>query len=309
MSCCFPSTKNSRSLRQELLLSLISEPRRLDIGRMAAIPPGVWRLGYEGPEAYPEDGEGPEREAHCDGFLIDRTAVTNAEFADFIAATGYVTDADRIGWSFVFFAQLHPAASEHVLSLSTGSPQWWLPVRGANWSAPDGPGSDILSRHDHPVVHVSWTDAVTFAHWVGKRLPSEIEWEISARGGLLDAIYPWGNDLRAGRKHNCNIWQGQFPFENTGEDGFLSTAPVSSYAANGFGLFNMVGNVWEWTADNWSADQSRLKSMRGGSYLCHRSYCNRYRVTARTFNAKNASSSNLGFRCAAHDEAAHRLAT
>jgi sulfatase modifying factor 1 len=280
------------------------EPARTNQSRpgfsdMATIPAGIWRIGFEGPEANVGDGEGPERDVSSPAFLIDRTAVTNAAFAKFVAATGYVTEAERIGWSFVFYAQLHPAAERQVLSISTGSPQWWLPVKDAIWSAPDGPGSDLDGRGDHPVVHVSWNDAVAFAAWAGKRLPSETEWEIAARGGLANAIYPWGNELGEGGRHNCNIWQGRFPNENTGDDGFLSTAPVTSYAPNGFGLFNMVGNVWEWSADPWSADLPHLKAMRGGSYLCHRSYCNRYRVSARTSNGIDAASSHLGFRCAA----------
>jgi formylglycine-generating enzyme required for sulfatase activity len=264
---------------------------------MAAIPGGTWKIGYEGPHAYPADGEGPVRRVEGTPFLIERTSVTNAAFARFVSATGYKTDAERIGNSFVFYAQLHPGARPFVVP-APGGPEWWLCVRRATWFAPDGPGSSLEGRLDHPVVHVSWRDAHQYARWAGKRLPSEAEWEIAARGGLENAIYPWGNDLLPDGEHRCNIWQGTFPHENSGEDGFLSTAPARSYAPNGFGLFNMVGNVWEWT-DGEFRPGSPLKPMRGGSYLCHRSYCNRYRVTARTANTPDATSSHLGFRCAA----------
>ena len=271
----------------------------LDHSGMATISAGAHSIGYDGPEAYPEDNEGPRRTVDSQSFLIDRTAVTNSDFANFVHATGYRTEAERIGWSFVFFAQLHPEAEKHVLSLQTGSPEWWLPVRAASWLMPDGAGSHWRDRADHPVVHISWNDAAAYAAWRGKRLPTEIEWEIAARGGLEDGIYPWGSQLLEQGRHRCNIWQGRFPVDNTAEDGFLSTAPADAFEPNGYGLFNMVGNVWEWTVDAWSPSQPERKSMRGGSYLCHRSYCNRYRVSARTSNAVDAASSHLGFRCAA----------
>lgn len=152
---------------------------------------------------------------------------------------------------------------------------------------------------DHPVVHVSWQDAIAFCDFAGKRLPTEEEWEVAARGGLRRATYPWGDDLTPGGAHMCNIWQGRFPMENTGADGYLATAPARSFRPNGFGLYNMSGNCWEWTASDWHPDAPVLKAMRGGSYLCHASYCNRYRVSARTSNGAQATSSHLGFRCAA----------
>jgi len=273
---------------------------------MSAISGGLWQLGYDGPAAYPQDAEGPVRSVEGSDFLIDRTTVTNETFARFVRDTGYLTDAERIGSSFVFYAQLNPRAAGLVEPAALGVPEWWLLVGGASWRAPDGPGSSFEDRPDHPVVHVSWHDATAFATWAGKRLPSEQEWEIAARGGIDDAIYPWGNEIAPGGEHRCNIWQGRFPHENTGEDGYLATAPARSFAPNGFGLFNMVGNVWEWSADSWKRDGRPLKAMRGGSYLCHRSHCNRYRVSARTANDPRASSSHLGFRCAMRNDEASR---
>lgn len=298
MSCCIPiGQETARGSGARFPLPAVAPRLISSRADMPEIPGGSWLIGYEGPAAYPQDGEGPVREMAGAPFLIDRTTVTNEEFAVFVAATGHVTDAERSGSSFVFYAQLHPAAAEHVEPSSFGVPLWWLSVRGATWRTPDGPGSDLAGKGDHPVVHVSWLDAVAFARWARKRLPTEAEWEIAARGGLAGAVYPWGDELPNG-EHRCNIWQGRFPHHNTGEDGYLSTAPARSYAPNGFGLFNMVGNVWEWCADSWGPG-SGLKAMRGGSYLCHRRYCNRYRVTGRTANAPVASSSHLGFRCAA----------
>lgn len=299
MGCCAPRTNTEP--KEIGAPALASIGRLLDWRRdMAEIAGGAWRIGYEGSAAYPDDGEGPVRTIIGKRFLIDRAAVTNADFAEFVEATGYVTDAERVGASFVFYAQVHPAAAHLADTAGFGVPEWWMSVRGAAWSSPDGPGSDLGGRWDHPVVHVSWRDARTYARWAGKRLATEAEWEIAARDGLTDAIYPWGDEFPVDH-HPCNIWQGRFPDENTAADGFLSTAPARSYAPNGFGLFNMVGNVWEWCADDWRP-ATGLKAMRGGSYLCHGSYCNRYRVTGRTGNAPDAASSHLGFRCVADIE-------
>lgn len=171
-------------------------------------------------------------------------------------------------------------------------------MNGAWWRCPEGPGSDLDGRWDHPVVQVSWHDAAAYCKWAGKRLPSEVEWEYAARGGLDQARYPWGDELTPGGEHRCNIWQGQFPVRNTAEDGHVGTAPVEAFAPNGFGLHNVSGNVWEWCADRFTG-ASENRAMRGGSYLCHDSYCNRYRVAARTSNTPDSASGNLGFRCAA----------
>lgn len=290
---------------------------REDLVEMAVIPGGVILLGSDGGAGYPSDGEGPAREVRVSSFRMDTMAVTNEQFARFVRETGYQTQAEYAGWSYVFYAAVHPSAIGSVQrgAAVTLAP-WWLPVVGACWHAPDGPGSDIASRLDHPVVHVSWHDASAYCRWAGKRLPTEAEWETAARGGRRGALYPWGDDLNPGGEHRCNIWQGRFPQDNTADDGYLATAPVRAYAPNAYGLYNMVGNVWEWCADWWSAswhvppsDATRIdprgpdsgsnRVIRGGSYLCHHSYCSRYRLSARSFNAPDSSTGHMGFRCCA----------
>jgi formylglycine-generating enzyme len=188
---------------------------------------------------------------------------------------------------------------------------WWSYTPDACWSRPEGPGSDTYTRGRHPVTHVAYEDAKAYAAWAGKALPTETEWEYAARGGLEQRRYPWGDELMQGGKHRCNIWQGVFPTRNTVQDGYRGTAPVDAFAPNAYGLLNMVGNVWEWCADRWSTQHpvppppdptgpvtGSDRVTRGGSYLCHASYCDRYRVAARTHNAPNASLAHQGFRCA-----------
>ncbi|CAI5767498.1 Hypothetical predicted protein [Podarcis lilfordi] len=286
-------------------------PQSKEEGRqMASIPAGVFTMGTDEP-AIQQDGESPARRVHIDHFFMDRYEVSNAEFEKFVNATGYLTEAERFGDSFVFEGVLSEQVKTGIHQAVALAP-WWLPVKGANWKHPEGPDSNISNRMDHPVLHVSWNDAVAFCSWAGKRLPTEAEWEYSCRGGLENRLFPWGNKLHPRGRHYANIWQGEFPTSNTGEDGYQGTAPVTSFPPNGYGLYNIVGNAWEWTSDWWgvrhSADETynpkgpptgtdRVK--KGGSYMCHKSYCYRYRCTARSQNTPDSSASNLGFRCAA----------
>lgn len=253
-------------------------------------------MGTEDRDGFPGDGEGPVRPVAVEPFGIGSTAVTNAEFTDFVRDTGYRTETEAWGWSFVFAGFLAGAVRK-------GAPRppqapWWCAVNGATWRAPEGPGSTIEDRAEHPIVQVSWADAAAYCAWAGGRLPSEAEWEYAARGGLEQARFAWGDELTPDGEHRCNIWQGSFPTRNTAEDGHVGTAAVRSFPANGFGLYEVAGNVWEWTADFWGAARGSARVMRGGSYLCHASYCNRYRVAARTGNDADSAGGNLGFRCA-----------
>ncbi|MFI7365785.1 formylglycine-generating enzyme family protein [Streptomyces sp. NPDC050149] len=282
---------------------------------MVAVPGGPFLMGGEDEDAFPADGEGPVREVTVAPFHIDAACVTNARFAVFVKATGYRTDAELIGWSYVFGSFVPPEARHAVLPGTVPGAPWWRAVAGAHWRAPEGPGTSVGDRRDHPVVHMSWNDATAYARWAGKRLPTEAEWEKAARGGLVRARFPWGDELTPNGRHRCNIWQGDFPVRNTREDGFTGTAPAKAYAPNGFGLHNTSGNVWEWCADRFSADwhaearpetrsdpagppHGESRVLRGGSYLCHRSYCNRYRVAARTSNTPDSTTGHGGFRCA-----------
>ena len=284
-----------------------------DTKRMVEIPGGSFEMGTDDDVGFPADGEGPRRTVELDPFYVDRHQVTNAEFAQFVRDTGYTTDAERFGWSFVFRDFVGPKQRPHVLD-AVDPASWWLAVEGANWLRPEGPGSSVLEdRLKHPVVHVSWRDAVEYATWKGKRLPTEAEWECAARGGLVGKRFPWGNELRPDGEHRCNIWQGSFPDENTAEDGYRGTAPVDAFEPNDFGLYNVCGNVWEWCAD-WfgpthhttdaydpdnptGPDEGDQRVMRGGSHLCHESWCNRYRLAARSKNDADSSTGNIGFRC------------
>ncbi len=272
-------------------------------------------MGSDGPDGFPADGEGPSRLVQVSPFAISAYAVTNAQFGAFVRETGYVTEAERLNWSFVFTASAPPEVRARIARAAAGTP-WWLPVPRAYWAQPEGPGSTVLDRLDHPVVHVSWNDAAAFCRWSGTRLPTEAEWEYAARGGLEGALYPWGEELTPGGEHRCNIWQGAFPTINTAADGYESTAPVHAFSPNGFGLFNVVGNVWEWCEDSFAPDYHRITSeldplctaagvartLRGGSFLCHHSYCNRYRAAARSSNTPDSSAGNIGFRAVVRRE-------
>lgn len=253
---------------------------------------GSFLMGTEDVDGFPQDREGPIREVDLPPFWIDKLAVTNARWAEFAAATGYRTEAEQAGWTFVF-AGLLPDDFEPTRGIANAP--WWRQVMGGDWAHPEGPHSDLDGRDDHPVVHVSWNDAKAFCTWAGGRLPHEAEWEMAARGGLEQKRFPWGDELEPGGAHAMNVWQGTFPNHNSGEDGWLGTCPVDEYSANGHGLMNTSGNVWEWCADRFDR---QTRTIRGGSYLCHASYCNRYRVAARSFNTPDSSTGNMGFRLA-----------
>ncbi len=273
---------------------------------MALLDGGAFLMGSESPDAFATDGEGPVRRVILDPFYISKYAVTNEQFAEFVRRAGYVTGAQRFGWSFVFRNHL---PEEQRLTAAAATP-WWVRAPGADWSHPDGSGSSVAQRPHHPVVQVSWNDAQAYCDWAGVRLPTEAEWEYSARGGLEQKTFPWGDDLLPAGRHQCNIWQGSFPDIDLAEDGFSSPAPVSSFEPNGYGLYNSVGNAWEWCADwfhaNWRQTATPVnplgpasgaaRVMKGGSYLCHASFCFRYRTAARTSNSPESATGNIGFR-------------
>ena len=266
-------------------------------------------MGTDDPDGFPADGEGPVRPVVVRPFYIDQHAVSNAKFAAFVGATNYRTEAEQLGWSFVFGGLL---PDDFPDTRAVAAAPWWRQIEGADWRHPYGPQSSLEALMDHPAVHVSWNDAHAYGAWAGKRLPTEAEWEYAARGALEQRRFPWGDVLTPGNAHMCNIWQGTFPLKNTLEDGYLGSAPVDAFPPNGFGMYNMSGNVWEWCADWFLPDlhrhgpgndpsgssSGRAKVIRGGSYLCHESYCNRYRVAARSSNQPASSGGNMGFRCA-----------
>ncbi|MCF3962495.1 formylglycine-generating enzyme family protein [Streptomyces fuscigenes] len=274
----------------------------------AHVPGGRFLMGDAFGEGYPADGELPVHPVRLDAFTIDATPVTNDAFAAFAAATGHVTEAERAGHSAVFALHLS-AQPEDVLAVFPGTP-WWVDVRGADWRHPHGPLGSLDGRGDHPVVQVTRADAEAYCAWAGRRLPTEAEWEYAARGGAASLRYPWGDELTPGGEHRCNIWQGTFPVENTEEDGWSATSPVGAFPAGGYGLHDTAGNVWEWCAD-WFDPGYYARSpeydprgprtgtvavTRGGSYLCHDSYCNRYRTAARSGNTPHSAAANCGFR-------------
>ena len=281
----------------------------------AKIPAQTFAMGDHHGDGLPVDGETPVHQVHVDAFSIDITAVTNADFAKFVEETGFETESERFEFSAVFHLAL-AAPEEDILGSAPGAP-WWLGVRGATWKNPGGANSNLDGLSDHPVVQVSWNDAVAYCRWARRALPTEAQWEAASRGGLEGKRYPWGDDRWSddsggadSEDWRCNIWQGDFPRANTQEDGFLTTAPVKTFTPNGFGLWQTVGNVWEWCHDwfdpHYYQNSPRTnptgpsvglnRVMRGGSFLCHDSYCNRYRNAARTSNAPDSASSNQGFR-------------
>jgi sulfatase modifying factor 1 len=310
-----------------------ADARRAPAGtQMLWIPGGTFRMGSD--HHYPE--EAPVHRVTVDGFWMDRTPVTNRQFREFVRATGHVTFAERQP-----DPKDYPRALPHLLkpgSLVFNPPnypvdlrnwgQWWAYIFGANWRRPYGPGSSIKGLDDHPVVHVAYPDAEAYAAWAGKSLPTEAEWEFAARGGLDGAEFAWGDEFTPGGRHMANTWQGAFPFRNSREDGFELTSPVRTYPPNGYGLYDTIGNVWEWTSDWYvpkhSTDAPKAccipenprggredqsydpcqpetpiprKVLKGGSHLCAPSYCRRYRPAARHPQPVDSSMSHVGFSC------------
>ena len=308
---------------------------------MVWIPGGTFRMGSE-LEGYPE--EGPVRTVSVDGFWMDAHQVTVAEFRDFVLETGYKTVASRpldpaaypgvdpkmlVPGSLVF--QKAKGRVDIAAALKCATLPWWKYIAGADWRHPEGPGSHVGSRAQHPVVHVAWEDVCSYAAWAGKAIPTEAEWEFAARGGIDGAIYTWGDDPNPDGRVMANTWQGEFPWQNLLLDGYEGTSPVGSFPANGYGLFDMAGNVWEWTSDYYaprhptngeeehpccaplnprvespdsSYDGSDARSARiprrvikGGSHLCAPNYCLRYRPAARQPQMEDSSMSHIGFRC------------
>ena len=300
--CCAPSRGVSESAASAPSGMVSAEDQR---GDALLIAGGRGLIGTQ-TAGVPNDGETPLRKSTIKPFRMGRTAVTNAQFAAFVAQTGHVSEAEAFGWSFVFWSEVPEVvgATQAVLGI-----EWWRRVEGAMWRDINGPNTPEAYHPDHPVVHVSWNDARAYAAWVGGRLPTEAEWEHAARGGQGDVKFPWGNAEPDDRDVlPCNIWQGQFPDVNTGADGFGTTAPAVSFEPNGFGLFNMAGNVWEWTQDTYTIKslkkgvKARLTGMKGyrlskgGSFLCHKSYCYRYRIAARSGSSPDSTTTHQGFR-------------
>lgn len=302
----------------------------IDLSDIAANAPTSKMVHIEGGEFvmgtneqwFPQDGEGPVRTVYVSDFYIDETEVSNEQFAKFVVDTGFETETEGFGWSFVF----ESALSEETNAASTqavAGVEWWVRVDGADWLHPEGVDSNVFSssqaesRADHPVVHVTHSDATSYCAWLGGRLPTEAEWEKAARGGKQGRLYPWGNKLLPRGVHRTNIWQGEFPDLNTMADGYMFTAPVNSMGPqNGYGLYHISGNVWEWVSDWFSVPSEApqgggtvernptgplsgtSKVKKGGSFQCHKSYCYRYRVAARTSSTPDSSAQHLGFRCA-----------
>lgn len=306
--CCVPSKRRLNHLDGSRHAS--AERQRAAGGStdaMLKLDGGAFLMGTESSEAFPADGEGPVRTVTVDPFWVDVRPVSVEQFREFTSATGYQTESERYGWSFVFHTH---APAERLEERAPGT-EWWCKVSGADWAHPEGPDSGVVNRLHFPATHISWNDAAAYANWAGKRLPTEAEWEYASRGGLEQRIYPWGDELTPGGQHLCNVWQGSFPHNDTGEDGWTSVAPADAFPANGYGLYGITGNAWEWCSDwfhpGWHVTATRVnpigppsgtqRVMKGGSYLCHRSYCNRYRVAARTSNTPDSATTNISFRC------------
>ena len=310
--CCVPSMVRLDQLRTSERMAVTRQSvREGSTSEMMKLDGGLFWMGTENPEGFPADGEGPVRRVTVDPFFLDRCAVSNEQFTEFTKATSYKTDSERFGWSFVFHGHIPKDLYPKMVEDTALGIEWWCKVSGADWQHPEGPHSSIGTREHYPVTHVSWADCTAFAKWAGKRLPTEAEWEYASRGGLEQKIYPWGDELTPGGKHLCNIWQGEFPMADSGDDGFTAPGPVNSYEPNGYGIYTITGNAWEWCNDwfhpSWHVTATKhnpvgpptgtRRVMKGGSYLCHKSYCNRYRVGARTSNTPDSATTNISFRC------------
>lgn len=280
MTCCTPSQPGGG-----LPAQLPGVAGGVDGTPAATLPSGTFLMGEESDWSYPEDGEGPVRPVEVAAFSLDVHAVSNERYAQFVEDAGYVTDAERYGWSFVFGGLL---PDDFPPTRAVAAAPWWRQVPGATWRRPEGPQSDLTGRLDHPVVQVSARDAEAFAAWAGKRLPTESEWEYACRAGTT-TTFPWGEELEPDGERLANVWQGEFPTSPT-----RGTCAVDAFPPNRFGLLNTIGNVWEWTSS--TGLDGRL--LKGGSYLCHASYCRRYRPAARSQAAVDSSMGNVGFRCA-----------
>ncbi len=310
---------------------------------MVWIPGGEFTMGSSAEIARPD--EKPTHRVRVDGFWIDTTEVTNKQFREFVEATGYVTTAEKAPDLREIMAQLPPGTpppsadmlvpgSIVFVSPSVPGEMWWEWRKGVSWQHPEGPGSSIAEKDEYPVVHVSWFDAVAYAQWAGKRLPTEAEWEFAARGGLEGQPYIWGDASPYEGKPRANIWQGEFPRHNTGVDGYVATSPVRSYAPNSYGLYDMAGNVWEWVEDWYRPDTYVHRAgvavtvnpqgpdssydpreptipkrvQRGGSYLCDANYCASYRPSARMKASPDTSLAHTGFRCVRTPDMAAKMA-
>ena len=324
------SCKNQTQIKTEEQIS--------QIPGMVWIPGGIYDMGASDSDRMALPHEKPKHTVKVDGFYMDETEVTNAQFSKFIEATNYITTAERpVDWELIK-QQLPPGTPKpHDSLLLPGSllfkktkesvpnlydfSQWWRWTNGANWKQPEGKGSSIDGKDNHPVVHVSYEDAMAYCHWAGRRLPTEAEWEFAARGGKRDKIYFWG-DLTDKLSSYVNSWEGEFPVDNTQADGFEKSAPVKTYPPNGYGLYEISGNVWEWTSDWYSSQYYQYckensitnnpkgpkeafnpsnpyvdeRVIRGGSFLCNASYCASYRVSSRMATDPNTSLEHLGFR-------------
>lgn len=351
LGACKGASDKAATEKKDTMLSCMMVPSRFatdssaasvafsgdtSVAGMVLIAGGTYGMGGDNDQADPD--ELPKHEVQVSSFYIDVNEVTNAQFSQFIAATGYITTAERKpDWDelkkTVPPGTPKPAdsllqAASLVFKPTTGPvnlndySQWWSWVKGANWKHPEGPQSNIKGRENYPVVQVSWDDAVAYCKWAGKRLPTEAEWEFAARGGLANNIYPWGNEhVNAGRP-KANSWEGKFPYLNEKKDGYVTLAPVRSFSPNGYGLYDMAGNVWEWCSDLYNAEYysqvagrtsvdpkgpgksfdpaepyAEKRSLRGGSFLCNDSYCSGYRVARRMKSSHDTGLEHTGFRC------------